>query len=146
MWRPGKVPGAFKKDQWKWKRLTNEFKRGHIKQKLKEINHYNWLALKKNLVPMSTFTGVYFVCAMELLIIQIIGIRSWLYEPQFHQCFHPKCVKMTAKLSIFFVLLWSACVKAAHRMLMKLTPVILYRRGSLKGSRAVVPNRGAAAH
>jgi len=33
----------------------------------------------------------------------------------------PKSAKKTVKLSFFFVLLGSACVKAAHRMLMKLT-------------------------
>jgi len=34
----------------------------------------------------------------------------------------PKSAKKTVKLSVFFVLLGSACAKAAHRMLMKLTP------------------------
>jgi len=34
----------------------------------------------------------------------------------------PKSVKKTVKLSIFFTLLGSASVKAAHRMLMQLSP------------------------
>jgi len=37
-------------------------------------------------------------------------------------CEDHKSVKKTVKLSIFFVLLGSACVKAARKMLLKLTP------------------------
>ncbi len=36
----------------------------------------------------------------------------------------PKSAKKTVKLSVFFALSGSARVKAAHRMLMKLTPGI----------------------
>jgi hypothetical protein len=37
-------------------------------------------------------------------------------------CADPKRTKNTVKLSVFFVLLGSSCEKAAHRLLMKLTP------------------------
>ena len=37
-------------------------------------------------------------------------------------CADPKCLKMTLKLSIFFMLLGSMIIKTAHKKLMKLTP------------------------
>jgi len=36
----------------------------------------------------------------------------------------PKSAKNTVKLSVFFVLVGSACIKAAHKMLVKLTPCV----------------------
>jgi len=51
------------------------------------------------------------------------------FKGQFHQhsraafmYSEPKSAKKTVKLSIFFVLLGSLCVEAAHRTLMKLAP------------------------
>ncbi len=47
----------------------------------------------------------------------------------------PKSVKKTVKLSIFFTLWGSTSVKAVHRTLMKLTPVLqqFYRKIVTKG-------------
>ncbi len=53
---------------------------------------------------------------------------EWLLGKQI-----PKAQKKTFKLSVFFVLSGSASVKAAHRMLMKLTPNrYQYKLGLLK--------------
>jgi len=51
-----------------------------------------------------------------------MSISSTFYEQLLHAQI-PKAQKKTDNLTVFFALSGSVCVKAAHRMLIKLTPI-----------------------
>ncbi len=82
-----------------------------------------------NLEASSDYLWVHICLAFFFFPLAILVIVLETCRAQFHQCTaltcaDPKSIKKTVKLSIFFKLLGSTSVKAAHKMLVKLTPEI----------------------